>query len=239
MRVQESMNFTKQKIGSLDALCSGGIEKPKLIVLCHGFGAPGDDLAPLINALPKDKDLSYIFPEAPLKLPPIFGGGRAWWNIDFASRQEQIQRDGGLDMSRDSPEGLDLARDAFDSLMSECSSAGGEAKKIVVGGFSQGAMVTLDWALRTEKTVAGVIQWSTTFLNESVWRPAIASLKAPVLQSHGTSDPILPYSMADKLAKELHSANEQSKFITFPGQHGIPDVALKGARESIRQWLDV
>src|SRR3954447_13802462 len=54
------------------------------VVLCHGFGAPGDDLVPLYGELlhlqPELARQRFIFPEAPLSLGP---GSRAWWLIDF------------------------------------------------------------------------------------------------------------------------------------------------------------
>ena len=233
------MEFKKRKIGPLDALCAGPLENSKLVVLCHGFGAPGDDLASLATVLPQVKKLSYLFPEAPLRLPPLLGGGRAWWNIDFAARQEQMVRDGGLDMSKDSPEGLESARKGFDGFIAECLSSGGGPKEIIVGGFSQGAMVTMDWALRTQVELKGVIQWSTTYLCEDQWKPAIATLKPPVLQSHGRVDPILPFAMAEKLAGELKSVNSESQFIEFNGPHTIPESALQSSQVFIKQWLDL
>ena len=50
------------------------------VVLCHGFGAGGDDLVPLHRELcgldPRLERQRFIFPEAPLSLGP---GSRAWW----------------------------------------------------------------------------------------------------------------------------------------------------------------
>ena len=59
------------------------------VVLCHGFGAGGDDLVPLhaelVELQPALARQRFIFPEAPLSLGP---GSRAWWMIDF----EAIER---------------------------------------------------------------------------------------------------------------------------------------------------
>src|SRR5271154_4029215 len=58
--------------------------KPEaVIVMTHGFGAPGDDLVPLRDELlgmkPSLKKCRFIFPAAPVELG---GGARAWWMID-------------------------------------------------------------------------------------------------------------------------------------------------------------
>src|SRR4051812_34225693 len=63
-------------------------EKPSLaVVLCHGYGAPGTDLAglgqPLLTGA-DDKEIALLFPAAPLDLADQgIPGGRAWWPIDL------------------------------------------------------------------------------------------------------------------------------------------------------------
>src|SRR5262245_45871791 len=65
----------------------GGGEGP-LVVLLHGFGAPGDDLVPLFRQLDVPRSVRFAFPEAPIDLGelvgPAYAGGRAWWMIDPA-----------------------------------------------------------------------------------------------------------------------------------------------------------
>ena len=66
--------------------------------------------------------------------------------------------------------------------------------RIVLGGFSQGSMLALDVALHTERALAGLVVLSGTLIASNEWLPLMAARKdLPVFQSHGTSDPILPF----------------------------------------------
>ena len=71
----------------------GAAQAPDLtVVLCHGFGAPGDDLVGLVGPLLElepalQTGVRFVFPEAPLALEEYGGGARAWWRIVPSSRQ--------------------------------------------------------------------------------------------------------------------------------------------------------
>ena len=74
------MNLSQQSLGRLQCKVfepSDGNLKPELVViLCHGFGAPGDDLVPLGHWMRDQypelgKRVRFVFPEAPLSLAQI------------------------------------------------------------------------------------------------------------------------------------------------------------------------
>src|SRR5262249_43254386 len=75
----------RTRLGSLDVWSAGGEDREgggtgPAIVLCHGFGAPGDDLASLWRAVDVGRGVRWFFPEAPLDLSAMFGApARAWW----------------------------------------------------------------------------------------------------------------------------------------------------------------
>ena len=73
--------------------------------------------------------------------------------------------------------------------------------RTVLGGFSQGSMVTTDVALRLSERPAGLCVFSGTLVAEDEWK-VLAQKRGPlpVLQSHGTFDPILPYAGAERSA---------------------------------------
>ena len=60
----------------------GGGDGP-LVVLCHGFGAPGDDLVSLAESIDVPAAVRFAFPAAPLSL----GAGYGDWNVDWSSWQ--------------------------------------------------------------------------------------------------------------------------------------------------------
>ena len=103
-------------------------EKPQqVVILCHGFGAPGTDLVPLgpelLAARPQlAESTRIIFPEAPLEPPELFGG-RAWWPLDVQQLQRAVQLGEFRDLRQDHPPGLTAARE---KLMSVIAAVRGE-----------------------------------------------------------------------------------------------------------------
>ena len=74
------------------------------------------------------------------------------------------------------------------------------ARACCSAGFSQGAMISLDLALRSERPLAGLALMSATMLCASEWTALMPRrAKLPVMQSHGRVDPLLPYELAEKL----------------------------------------
>lgn len=206
---------------------AGETKSPELLcVLCHGYGAPGDDLVPVGEAV-AHPGVAFAFPEAPIDLG---FGGRAWWNIDV-SRFANAMHDGNVDaLMDDVPDGLADARkklrETVDDLAVRMKLP---MSKIVVGGFSQGAMITTDLALRLEEAPAALAIFSGTLVCRPEWTKLAPKRKGlQVLQSHGEQDPILPYPIALELHRLLLSAGLNVDFISFRGGHGIaPSVVEK------------
>jgi phospholipase/carboxylesterase len=202
-----------------------------LVVLCHGFGAPGADLVGLAEALvqlePVLAPVRFHFPAAPLTLAELgFGDARAWWMIDF----ETIASLRGADEAtirafrRQEPEGMPAARRALSALVrSVLDTSGLPTSKLVLGGFSQGAMVATDVGLRLEEAPAGLAILSGTLLLEDVWeQKAKARAGLHVFQSHGREDQVLPFAASEWLAALLTGAGVVVESRPFEGGHEIP-----------------
>lgn len=226
------------KLGPLDVRIEGGTDQQgggdgPVVVLFHGYGAPGDDLAGLHRGITADPSVRFVYPAAPLALQggmdfSAFGGGapRAWWHIDIVALERALATGEHRDLTRSIPEGLPEARamacEMLDALAKELSPS-----KLVIGGFSQGAMLATSIALETDRALDGLVAFSGTYLSEPTWKPkmpARAGLRAVV--THGTHDPILPFALAQKLAEDLGAAGLRVSFVPFRGQHQIPPVAL-------------
>src|SRR5262249_30990993 len=99
--------------------------------------------------------------------------------------------------------------------------------KVVLGGFSQGAMLAADVAARTDVPLAGLMLWSGTLVAEAEWTPLLRRRKGmPVFQSHGTADPLLPYDGASRLRDVMVAAGLAVRCVPFPGGHEIPRVVV-------------
>lgn len=233
MQTRQFGSLRARVVGGSDG--KGGGEGP-VVVLLHGFGAPGTDLVPLHQVFRVAEDVRWVFPEAPLDLSPMgFGpGARAWWMIDIAAL-ERAQMTGEVrDRSQDIPEGLAPAREAMiellDTVQRELSPS-----TLVLGGFSQGAMVSMDVALHDDRPLAGLIELSGTLLAESEWQPRMAARAGlPVLQSHGRQDPLLPFTIARRLEELTKEAGMDTTFVAFDGGHEIPRATL----EAMQRFLD-
>jgi len=232
------------RIAGLDAVLTGGADREgggtnaPLVVLLHGFGAPGDDLVPLWRVMRVPREARFVFPAAPLETHMMPGvDSRAWWHIDMMAMQTAIERGELRDLSGQEPEGLTAAREHMDAFLTELVKSHAPTK-LVLGGFSQGSMLALDVALRTTHKVDALVVLSGTLVAADVWIPRMKTLAGiPVFQSHGASDPLLPFSLAEKLESELSSAGAKVTFVPFRGGHEIPPQVLDQASAFISAVL--
>ena len=212
------------------------------VVLCHGYGAPGTDLCGIAGEVLAQKPalasrVRFRFPEAPLELDFVPFGGRAWWHIDVG-RFERALATGEMERLFDeTPEGMPQARKALAAALDAwCASTGTPRSRLLLGGFSQGSMITTDLALRLEEAPAALAIFSGTLLCRPEWTrlaPARRGLK--VLQSHGTNDPLLPYPAALELKGLLEGAGLDVRFLSFPGGHGLDGEVIEAFAELVEQ----
>src|SRR5258708_14382933 len=127
-----------------------------LVVLLHGFGAPGDDLVPLFRQLDVPRNVRFAFPQAPIDLAelagPGYAGARAWWMIDPSWFLPENQGK-HAERAKLVPDGLAEARP---SVIAVLDGLAAKPETTLLGGFSQGAMLSTDVALRAEKPFAGL-----------------------------------------------------------------------------------
>ncbi|WP_342379007.1 phospholipase [Myxococcus stipitatus] len=221
------------RLGELDCQVVEGLpegKSPELaVVLCHGFGAPAGDLVPMAAQLlamhpPLAQRVRFILPGAPLSLADRgMPTGRSWFPIPDAILLGQM-RDWPA-FAKEVPPGLPAARRALMSVVAAVSAATKlPYSKIVLGGFSQGGMVTTDVALRLEECPAGLCILSGTLIAEPEWRQkAKARQGLPVFQGHGRYDPLLPFATAEHLRDTLVQEGLSVDFFPFDGQHTIDD----------------
>ncbi len=223
----------RMSLAGLDAVVAGGTDRDgggegPVVVLLYGFGAPGEDLVSLSRVLAAPKGTRFVFPAAPLVLPFPGMDARAWWMIDMERMQNAMARGEVRDLTAQVPEGLTEARSQIDLFLTAIE-ATMKPSWLVIGGFSQGAMLSMDVALRTSRKLAGVILMSGTLLAEKEWLPLMSARKGlRVVQSHGTLDPILPFAIAERLRDEMKTAGLDVAFTSFRGGHEIPGQVIDG-----------
>lgn len=218
---------------------SGGGDGPS-VLLCHGFGAPGEDLVSLHRVIDAGPSTRWFFPEAPIALEGGMAGGRAWWPIDMMKLQMAMMRGELRDLENETPDGLPLASSALlsciDALIAD---HGVDPAKLVIGGFSQGAMLTTEISLIADRSFAGLAVLSGTLLSKARWVEGAKQRGKGlhVFQSHGRRDPVLPFSGAEALHELLKTHGAHAAFTPFGGQHEIPQMACEGLGQFLRARL--
>lgn len=236
----------RERLADLDCIVVDGSEHPDIpVIVCHGYGAPGHDLAGLslewLDLLQGDASrFRFVFPAAPISLADQgMPDGRAWWPLNMARLLEMAGASRFDELHDEEPPGLSEAREV---LLATIASAidtmpNGTDHGWAVGGFSQGAMLTMDATLRSELPPPTLLmQFSGTMICQPTWRERVARLRDTyVLQSHGTIDPILPYDSALRLRDMLSDAATPMHFHSFDGPHTIDPETVGLAAQSLRR----
>ncbi|GAB4145886.1 MAG: phospholipase/carboxylesterase [Planctomycetaceae bacterium] len=228
------MPFEMRQIAGLNCLQFDELpkgESPEIVtVICHGFGASGDDLAGLgpemLHRQPQlASKIRFLFPEAPLSLDSAgIPGGRAWWHLDMEKLNAAIATGQIRDLRNDYPDELPAARKMLMNLIQDIQTETGlPTDHFILTGFSQGAMLSTDVTLRLPEPPGLLGILSGTLICEEEWRELASQRgRIPVFQSHGDQDPILPFCAAEWLRDMLIDAGLDVEFMPFSGMHTIP-----------------
>ncbi|MDP3541199.1 MAG: dienelactone hydrolase family protein [Elusimicrobiota bacterium] len=218
------------RFGNLDAIEIPSNDPNALVVVClHGYGADMRDLAPLADELQTKRPVAWLFPDAPEVLD---WGGRAWFPIDVAAFEEAQRTGTARDLSLREPPGLEWAREELQRFI---AALGVPWERLVLMGFSQGAMLAVDLALRAESAPAGVAILSGTLVDKAKTAALAPAKKGmPFFQSHGSVDPILGFAQARALEKVLVEGGWKGQLRRFEGGHAIPQETLEG----LKGWLE-
>lgn len=160
-----------------------------LVIMLHGVGSNGGDLAPLGDIWRPDlPETGFSAPDAPF--PFEQGAGRQWFSITDVTEQNRPQR-------------VAAARTAFDAtlnrLMAEHGLAG-RPERVVLVGFSQGSIMALDAVVSGRWALAGVVAFSGRLSSPA---PLTPPADLPVLLVHGARDPVIPPGETERAALTL------------------------------------
>lgn len=234
----------RERLGRLDCVIvqpEGDVSVEKVAVFCHGFGAPGTDLVglaqELLHSAESDEPVQLIFPAAPLSLADQgMPGARAWWLLSIA-RLIAAMESGQFEQIREEvPEGIDSAREQLtETIEVALDRANLNESNLLLGGFSQGAMLSMDVACRGLKAAPEALcLFSGALICQSHWKDTATRLaECNIIQSHGRQDPILPFTAGEWLRDLLRAANCDVEFIAFNGPHTIPIEAIEATGRAL------
>ena len=203
------------------------------VVLLHGYAMTPGDLVPFARSL--RLPFLFAFPEGPLSAEP---GGRAWWTIDATARATSL-RAGSRDLQAEYPTGRAEARSRLRVMLADLR-VRGSAAPLVLGGFSQGAMLACDHAIVDGARIDGLVAMSASRIAIDDWTPSLGRLSGlPAFVSHGREDPDLAFGAGEGLRDTLAASGAAVTWVPFDGGHGIPLVVWRELRRFLRQYAAV
>jgi phospholipase/carboxylesterase len=205
----------------LETIVYGG-KGPPTFVLLHGYGSTPEEWMQFTNTISLPKGGRFIFPRGPEVTVPPDGpvNGRAWWRLDLTSYILPGQKI--PDLSASSPEGIKIAAELVVDLLQRLKPS--SENKIILGGFSQGAMVASQVAFLSDQRISALVLFSGTIIDELLWDKKYSLRRGlPVFISHGRSDTMLPFSVAERFQKKMATAGLAVTWCPFEGGHDIPE----------------
>ena len=195
----------------------GALERPAAaepegaLVLFHGRGADEHDLFPLLDALDPERRLNGYTPRGPLALPP---GGAHWYVVPRVGFPDHDSFHAGYD----------LASALLDELPFP-------PERVVLGGFSQGAVMAYALGLGTGRArPASLLAFSGFIPTVDGWEPDLEPPFPPIAIAHGMYDPVIPVEFARQARALLEGAGADVLYRESPIDHSIDPRVLAEVR---------
>jgi phospholipase/carboxylesterase len=188
------------------------------IIFLHGLGADGNDFVPMaaqINTL-THLPLRYVFPNAPLLAVSINNGYvmPAWYDIKAPALAQDIDH-----------EGIAKSVKQLEKIIEQEKSLGISTDKIVVGGFSQGAVVALTTGVNYDKRLAGIIALSgyLPFSETDLTKVKTENHSTPIFIGSGTQDTLVPFTLSKRAYDLLTKLGFNATLHSYLMAHSVCD----------------
>lgn len=189
----------------------------KVIILLHGRGASAADIIRLGDTLAgsESQNIAFMAPQAT---------NSTWYPISGFVPQDQLAP------------WLESALMVIDEAVDSAIAAGIANDKIIVGGFSQGAMLSLEYASRGRRKIGGVIAFSGSLIGpvDQPHAPLADVSGMPMFIGCGTNDSWIPARAAQKTADLFAEAGANVDVRIYDGmEHMINQDEVEGAAKLI------
>lgn len=151
---------------------------------------------------------------------------RAWYDIySLGTHHHRVDKEGILRSVK-----------ALETIIEHEVQRGIPADKIVLAGFSQGAVIALTTGLCYPKKLAGIIALSgyLPLADEVIETSKKVGHIIPIFAAHGTEDTIVPYVLGKKINDVLQDNHYPITWHDYPMAHGV---CMDEVRD-IKQWLE-
>lgn len=181
-------------------------EPEGLLVLFHGRGVDEHDLFPLLDVLDPQRRLLGLTPRGPLSLPP---GGAHWY---------AVQEIGYPDPTTFLPT-YAAVLEWLDSVLEQ---TGIGPERTVLGGFSQGAVMTYALGLgRGRPRPAALVALSGFMPTVPEFELDLSPPLPPVAIGHGTLDQVISVEWGRRARETLEEAGADVLYREYPLPHAV------------------
>ncbi len=190
------------------------------LVLLHGYGADEYDLMGLAPYF--DEDIQIFCIRGPRS---TLYGGASWFDIDMLA-------DGSLKFNTEQAiESTSLVLNVIDSLQQEGQI---HHKKIILGGFSQGATISNLVTIEKSRLIQALLIMSGRLPDgfQDLVKEAGQFADMPVFAGHGTLDNVIPVDFGRQIVK-FWEKTARLEHYEYPMGHEICQPEL----EHIQEWL--
>ena len=201
-------------------------QKPKnAVILCHGYGGDGKDISILANYwknyLP---ETIFICPDAPEKCA-VSETGFQWFDLMDQTKDEILTKSLVAEIKLNK-----LIDEVKDNLNLK-------SKNIILGGFSQGCMISIQTGLKRTDKIKAIIGYSGRIISTDHLSKNINS-RPEVILMHGDKDEVVPIESFLE-AKEFFFKNNYSieAKIFKNCEHRIPQEGSSLGLEFIKKNL--
>tara|TARA_Y100000590_G_scaffold307173_1_gene346767 strand:+ start:6245 stop:6928 length:684 start_codon:yes stop_codon:yes gene_type:complete len=198
-----------------------------LIIVLHGYGANMNDLVSLSENIGDGKSI-FVFPNAPFEFQLSYQlYGYAWIFPPTMDSEE---------MPESMTESIDKLMVAVDILIEDYNI---KLPNVILGGFSQGAMMSASFGLIRPDIFKGIFMLSGMLLGESYLVSNIQSDNGQrVFVSHGEFDSLVPFSNLNKIVKFLENYGYSPEFHQYPMGHELSPQSINDLGKWINSFND-
>jgi phospholipase/carboxylesterase len=188
------------------------------LILFHGRATDENDLQPFLDVLDPERRLLGVTPRGPLSLPP---GGAHWYVVPRVGYPD--------------PETFQATYAAGAAWLDALAEQTGiPPERTVLGGFSQGSVMSYAWGLGPDRPrPAGIMALSGFVPTVPGWEPDLGRPLPRIAIGHGTHDPVISVDFARQARATLEAAGADLTYQEYP----LPHTADPAFVASLGPWL--